>query len=529
MAQRSKMRRALRRTTPRVRRAAGVTAATRGPARREQTPAGGLTIGGAHDPAEKAADRAAERVMRMPAAPRFVQRECAECADEKEAKRQPAGEEEEQVRKKAAGGAAPVAPGASSAPASAGQARAIGSLGAGRALASAERAFFEPRFGADLSPVRVHDGAAADRASKAIDARAFSLGHDVAFARGEYVPGTDSGRRLMAHELAHSLEDGPARRSIRRKAPDTAEKDPLCDSYSFWILKVVLRDQLDKLVASGNSEDRLKVIQRLKIFHRCGTGSEIPMIKALLTEKLGAAEADELWKSAGTPFGGYRGVYPGYYSGKKWLAGLGTSEVEPFPSFDYNPRKKGDGSKFHPGGERTASAMAGTVERTDILYFFGHQYAQHSYAGAFANDPETQYIDLRKLQGKGDFSRVKLLISTSCATICADALSWFTRLFPNAVILGYRKKAPKQGEKVRSGFDAAIKSLKKPLLLDQPVDVSAIIDVWKSVVQKQHPNEATRLPGYYKDGKVYYLENGRWKYMLGASEGNKCMINSTQI
>ncbi|MGG7378440.1 hypothetical protein ACQ7B2_06665, partial [Escherichia coli] len=70
----------------------------------------------------------------------------------------------------------------------------------------------------------------------------------------------------------------------------------------------------------------------------------------------------------------------------------------------------------------------------------------------------------------------------------------FTKLFPNAVILGARRSTPLKGEAIRGGFDRGIKALKKPLLLDQPVDVAAMIEVWKSVVTKLHPKEHEILP-----------------------------------
>jgi Domain of unknown function (DUF4157) len=82
-------------------------------------------------------------------------------------------------------------------------------MGAGRALSRAERSFFEPRFGGDFSRVRVHDDPAAARAARAIDARAFTLGRDIAFAPGEHAPGTPGGDRLMAHELAHVVQQTP--------------------------------------------------------------------------------------------------------------------------------------------------------------------------------------------------------------------------------------------------------------------------------------------------------------------------------
>ncbi|MER8608568.1 DUF4157 domain-containing protein [Mesorhizobium sp. M1233] len=89
------------------------------------------------------------------------------------------------------------------------------SLGPGRPLPPGERAFFEPRFNRDLGRVRLHDGLAADAAATSIGARAFALGNSIAFASGEYRPGTGAGRQLLAHELAH-VSEGHAERDIRR-------------------------------------------------------------------------------------------------------------------------------------------------------------------------------------------------------------------------------------------------------------------------------------------------------------------------
>jgi Domain of unknown function (DUF4157) len=93
--------------------------------------------------------------------------------------------------------------------------------GAGRPLAPAERAFFEPRFGRDFSQVRVHDDARAHAAAEGIDARAFTLGSHIAFGRGEHQPGSQSGRHLLAHELAHVVQQaarsGDGREVIHRR------------------------------------------------------------------------------------------------------------------------------------------------------------------------------------------------------------------------------------------------------------------------------------------------------------------------
>jgi hypothetical protein len=76
----------------------------------------------------------------------------------------------------------------------------------GQPLDAATRAFMEPRFGHDFSQVRVHADAKAAESARAVHARAYAVGPDVIFAAGQYVPATQSGRQLLAHELAHTVQ-----------------------------------------------------------------------------------------------------------------------------------------------------------------------------------------------------------------------------------------------------------------------------------------------------------------------------------
>lgn len=80
----------------------------------------------------------------------------------------------------------------------------------GQPLDPAARAFFEPRFMHDFSKVRIHAGAEPARAARAIEARAYTLGRDIVFGHGQYAPGTTEGRRLLAHELTHVVQQGQA-------------------------------------------------------------------------------------------------------------------------------------------------------------------------------------------------------------------------------------------------------------------------------------------------------------------------------
>jgi len=74
---------------------------------------------------------------------------------------------------------------------------------AGQPLDQATRAFFEPRLGRDLSGVRAHTDSLAGQSAEAVDALAYTSGHNIVFGQGQHSPGTASGQRLLAHELAH--------------------------------------------------------------------------------------------------------------------------------------------------------------------------------------------------------------------------------------------------------------------------------------------------------------------------------------
>lgn len=76
----------------------------------------------------------------------------------------------------------------------------------GRPLAPSDRAFFDPGFGHDFSAVRVHTDAAAASSAAAVDALAYTVGAHVVFADGQYTPHTQGGQRLLAHELAHVVQ-----------------------------------------------------------------------------------------------------------------------------------------------------------------------------------------------------------------------------------------------------------------------------------------------------------------------------------
>ncbi len=196
---------------------------------REAAEDAGLTVGKHDDPMEHEADRVADDVLSgdAPAGPvkvsedeGQVRRKCSSCAAKDE-------EEEKTIRREPAGGG-----GGGGAGAAGGGVPSVVSQtvqgDAGRPLGEGERSFFERRMGHDLGGVRVHTGGRAAEAAGAVDARAFTLGDDIYFGEGEYDPGTHDGRRLVAHELAHVLQQrgsGTLRRTIRLEPKTKWRKD----------------------------------------------------------------------------------------------------------------------------------------------------------------------------------------------------------------------------------------------------------------------------------------------------------------
>jgi hypothetical protein len=151
-----------------------------------------LTVSDPHDVYEQEADRVADQVMRMPdAAPMAslttsrVQRMCRDG--------------DELLRSVSDMRSVPSIDAATE--------HTIRSLsGQGSPLPESVRAFMEPRFNADFSAVRMHTDGTAGKLAETVGAQAFTIGPNVVFGAGRYAPHTDSGKRLLAHELTHVVQ-----------------------------------------------------------------------------------------------------------------------------------------------------------------------------------------------------------------------------------------------------------------------------------------------------------------------------------
>ena len=114
----------------------------------------------------------------------------------------------------------------------------------GQPLEPDTRAHMESRFGHDFGRVRVHTSSEAAHSASDLHAAAYTYGHDIVFGRGRYAPGSPDGRQLIAHELAHVIqqEQGHAPLSIQRQpVEETPPKlspykstDPVVDLKSMF-------------------------------------------------------------------------------------------------------------------------------------------------------------------------------------------------------------------------------------------------------------------------------------------------------
>ena len=149
--------------------------------------------------------------------------------EEEELQMQPLEEEEEELQMKGLSDSAPEV--------SSGIESRLNSSrgGVSQPMSDSTRAYFEPRFGADFSSVRVHTGSDAVHMNRDLNAQAFTLGRDIYFGAGKHNTETSSGKRLLAHELTHVVQQrgnhsGSSTMALQR-IPDAGQQ-PNCPNYA---------------------------------------------------------------------------------------------------------------------------------------------------------------------------------------------------------------------------------------------------------------------------------------------------------
>jgi Domain of unknown function (DUF4157) len=173
-----------------------------------------LTINQPNDVHEQEADAMADKVMRMeqpgmqlkPLSISTVQRKCTHCEDEEKAQRKEMNEQETH--------------------ADANLENYVGKLGSsGTPLSNKARNFYEPRFGYDFSQVKIHTDTVAAKSAQSINALAYTSGNNIVFNQGQFSPDTDSGKRLLGHELTHVVQQSKSIQLYRTRPENDKTKD----------------------------------------------------------------------------------------------------------------------------------------------------------------------------------------------------------------------------------------------------------------------------------------------------------------
>jgi hypothetical protein len=214
-----------------------------------------LTVTIPGDIYEQEADRVAEQVMRMPEPQ--LQRACTcggECPKCKREQRTHKQLQTESIQGHDADGVTvpPIVQEVLSSP--------------GQPLDSITSQFMESRFGHDFSKVRVHTDAPAAKSARALGARAYTVENNVIFGASQFMPGTTVGRRLLAHELTHVLQQTNATNlgslqstsvSVQRVVSEEERRDAAQLVGELQIEMAGIERMVDQQQESGNEEEEL--------------------------------------------------------------------------------------------------------------------------------------------------------------------------------------------------------------------------------------------------------------------------------
>ncbi len=439
----------------------------------------------------------------------------------------------------------------------------------GQPLDKAARASMEPRFGRDFGDVRVHTDATAAESARAVNALAYTVGRHIVFDSGRYAADAAQGSELLSHELTHVVQQGDKQGTV---GPDRVS--PSSDSYEAEACRNAasvspVSSQPERLKASRTpslalqrqpganpaqdcawtsleqAKDDIRVdievlivlmdqskwlndlFITLKKARKCFPGFTEDEFVSLSTETAilqdglrkqiasghgAAARKDDrrlIWAESKKPFAGY--TLSGFDAARRFTepTRLRQMGARPAPGHKTAP-------EFTAGSAQTAKE---SFESADVLVFSGHQYAQYKAPGVWTDSQNTGW-DLRRVPGP--LRGVKLIVSTSCATLCSEAYNVWKPLFPNATVLGYKKSAPLEGGAIASSFAGRLPT---DMILDSG-GVSSAVSTWKSVVSARHRGDAGTQPGWLEvgSGTMEYWNGKNW-VSLNASDGtNVCYV-----
>ncbi|GAA0560438.1 eCIS core domain-containing protein [Chitinophaga japonensis] len=204
-----------------------------------------LTVNEPGDIYEQEADAVADKVMTMPEGA-AVQRKCAAC------------EQEEQLQRKEEG--PPLNDEVT--------ASLNSSKGGGQLMQHETRDWMENRFGTDFSSVRIHTDSRAVQLSRDLNAHAFTHGTDIYFNQGQYSPGSSEGRRLLAHELTHV---------VQQRGDELGRKKKIQRAAAYWMPRHQTGDDVhdEVLPAMGTKNSAKNVYSEVPVPNATAGGVDL--------------------------------------------------------------------------------------------------------------------------------------------------------------------------------------------------------------------------------------------------------------
>ena len=436
----------------------------------------------------------------------------------------------------------------------------------GKPIERPTASFMESRFGTDFSNVKIHDDAQASDLAQRLNAQAFTVGNDIWFDKGKYSPGTSDGKKLLAHELAHTIQQRTATKSIFKKDEPKTDAEKLGEyiakndnagwgaAYTLLngmsivqmlaLLNGLTLSDLDNLASHADDAKKASAIGEGGVNRILAAAYAVKSVKdpkmpdadietakekaltipvdqriELVTylSKSKSKAAIKLKEFLQKPLLGY--VASGYDYSRRFLRHSGKLGFDIAAGTAGLPSGEWKGDDPEPQDKSITEAAIKAFEVSDLIFFSGHQYAQKGRPGLFTNDTSESCFNMSLISKK--LNRVKVVVSTSCATICKAPAKIFSEKFPNAIILGYRLSAPLNGAVLSDAFATEL-AKKGPLDLSKSADIEKIKAAWRKVAITSGSKEGE--PGIIEGENVEFWREKKQKWLTQKwdSKENEC-------
>ncbi|MFA8436114.1 MAG: DUF4157 domain-containing protein [Marinifilaceae bacterium] len=230
-----------------------------------------------------------------------IQMKCSNCEEEESLQMKPEEKEQESIQMKPALQSSPDGKQFAS---NAMSQKLSSTKGAGKALPDGIGAEMSRKIGSDFSGVRVHTDAQAVQMNREVGAQAFTYGSDIYFDTGKYDPGSSKGKRLLAHELTHVVQQGKATENAVVQKQEQAVGAHSFDLY--YDLENILGPVLVGRSVSVSRTQQLELFKYLKCIRKMAPEQEVA-VKGIL-EQYFPDFGNQIWEDSKRSFPDFAGT-----------------------------------------------------------------------------------------------------------------------------------------------------------------------------------------------------------------------------